>query len=760
MYSVEICYTDVFDCRFVCVLLKKDLVMVNISRKTVSFLLITLILVGVLFGLPAKTQAVSFSQSHPNTHVNTGNGAVDITEVAKTQVGYKQNSAGTKYGNWYNPSFVNQPWCAMFVSWCAEQAGISQSVIQKFASCSMGVRWFKEQKIWRDSAYYGGSAYVPQKGDIIFYRNNGSSNLSDHVGIVLGMNGTYINVIEGNATNESCCEFKTNTARSLNSKYVIGYATPNYEGGDISEPQKEPKSYENWQVTDADTLSLRKSYSTKSERLTTIGQGAIIKVTEFKITEDYLWGYTKVNGKSGWCALDYCTYINGSVNGEYYQHPPKFNSKSVTIYLQESLRLKPDNSLGATYKSTDKEIVKVSKKGMIRGIKQGSAVVKCITNTGVAKCEVVVVNPKIEKNSLTTCVDDTCKVKVVGAQEKISYTSNNEEIATVDEDGVVTGISAGKTVIIATVSGVELKCKVKILKESTSYQRFKVKSNNAFLRDDYKGKTLFVVPKGTVLRITEVKYSSTYSWGKTSYDNTDGWIVLNSCKYIDGSINGQVYKVAPYLKNKTNDVYVGDTFEIVVKDSQSAPVFKSKKPSIAAVDDKGVVTAIKEGTTNILVEIDDKVLKCKVKVNNPKLDKQELHLGKGQRIPLTVTGGSGQIAWKSQDNKVAKVNSQGVVIARGFGQTTITATRNKMEIICVVNVYDPIITPEDISLKVGKTKKLKVSQNYSDEIIWKSSKKNIVGVSQKGKIRAKSKGEAIVTATVDGVTLKCNVTVK
>ena len=138
--------------------------MINISKRTLSLVLVTVMLISVFLSVPVTTQAASYPTTHPNTHTNTGNGAVDITEIAKTQVGYQENSVGTKYGYWYNPAFVKQPWCAMFVSWCADQAGISQDIIQPFASCSMGIKWFQSKGIWQDSAYYGGD-YVPKKGD-------------------------------------------------------------------------------------------------------------------------------------------------------------------------------------------------------------------------------------------------------------------------------------------------------------------------------------------------------------------------------------------------------------------------------------------------------------------------------------------------------------------------------------------------------------------------------------------------------------------
>lgn len=732
----------------------------RIAKKSVSLLIVIMLLMATFMSVPTATQASSYPTTHPNTHINTGNGAVDITEVAKTQVGYQENSVGTKYGYWYNTSFVKQPWCAMFVSWCAEQAGISQDVILKFASCSAGVRWFKEQNIWHDSAYYGGN-YTPKKGDIIFYRNNGSANLSDHVGIVLGVNGNYIHVIEGNATNESCCEFTTNSSRTLSNKFVIGYASPDYSGSSENTTVEEPTTYENWQITTADVLSLRESYTTDSKRLTTMPRGSILKVTEFSVQSDYLWGYTNIDGKKGWCALDYCEYINGNIDGVYYQMPPAFKLESTTVYIQQKLKLESENTLTATYKSSDKSVAKVNKNGKITGIASGKAEITCTTPTGSDTCTVTVNKPKLEKSSYTIYTLDTCQIKIAGAYESYAYVSANPEIASVDEKGVVTGVSAGETTITATSeSGIQLSCTVKVNKEPETYQRFTVDENNVYLKDAYQGNDIVLIPKNTLISVTEVKYSDTYTWGKTSYSGKDGWVILNDCKYVDGKINGKVYKVKAYLEEAVKELYVGDTYTVTLMSYSGKVSYLSKKPEIATVDENGVVTALKAGNTNIVVQAGNTKLKCKIKVKNPSLNKTELNVIKGEKIQLKVVGGSGDIVWTTDNKKVAKINKKGVVTGKGYGTALITATRNGITMQCVVNAYDPVVTPSVVTLSKKETMFLSVSQNLSSEIKWETSDEKIVKVNQKGKIKGKKKGTALITATVDGKKLTTTVTVK
>lgn len=136
-----------------------------------------------------------------------------LLSVAQSQIGYKEGYNNyTKYGEWYGLS--NSPWCAMFVSWCSNQSGISTNIIPKHASCSEGVAFFKNQRRFK----YSGS-YIPQPGDIIYFGPNGSS----HVGIVTSVSNGQVNTIEGNTS-----DMVAKRSYSLTNAKIYGYGTPNY----------------------------------------------------------------------------------------------------------------------------------------------------------------------------------------------------------------------------------------------------------------------------------------------------------------------------------------------------------------------------------------------------------------------------------------------------------------------------------------------------------------------------------------------------
>ena len=148
-----------------------------------------------------------------------------LIKIATDEIGYTEGANNyTKYGKWYG--LPNEAWCAMFVSWCAKESGISTEIIPKYCGCLAGSKWFIE----RDRFGYKES-YTPKPGDIVFFLSAGAG----HTGIVIACDGVKVYTIEGNTSN-------TVAKRSydLDYKTITGYGIPDYpkfdgtvEGGDI-----------------------------------------------------------------------------------------------------------------------------------------------------------------------------------------------------------------------------------------------------------------------------------------------------------------------------------------------------------------------------------------------------------------------------------------------------------------------------------------------------------------------------------------------
>ena len=138
-------------------------------------------------------------------------------EVGYMETTYPDGSFTSKYGEWYG--IPNGAWCAMFCSWCANQAGISTEVLPKFASCHVGMEWFKNKNLWRER-----SDYTPEPGNLIFL------NDCTHVGIVEKYDDGMVYTIEGNACDDNQENYgvRKRYYSALSSK-ITGYGLPDKE---------------------------------------------------------------------------------------------------------------------------------------------------------------------------------------------------------------------------------------------------------------------------------------------------------------------------------------------------------------------------------------------------------------------------------------------------------------------------------------------------------------------------------------------------
>lgn len=136
-----------------------------------------------------------------------------IVEVALTQVG---NEGGEPYWSWWGLSYRVE-WCAIFVSWCAEQCGyLDAGVLPKMEGVRPYVDWFIQRDQWQDRDY------KPIPGDIIFFDWE-SDGLADHVGIVEKVEDGLIYTVEGNS-GDRCVENRY----YLSSAPVYGFGLPLY----------------------------------------------------------------------------------------------------------------------------------------------------------------------------------------------------------------------------------------------------------------------------------------------------------------------------------------------------------------------------------------------------------------------------------------------------------------------------------------------------------------------------------------------------
>ena len=135
-----------------------------------------------------------------------------LVDLAKQQVG---NVGGYPYWSWYGFN-SRVEWCACFVSWCYNQAGASEP---RFSGCqSQGVPWFQSRGQWGARDYEN---IAP--GDAIFFDWDLDGS-ADHVGIVIGTDGSRVYTVEGNSGD--ACKIKS---YALTYECIKGYGLMNWD---------------------------------------------------------------------------------------------------------------------------------------------------------------------------------------------------------------------------------------------------------------------------------------------------------------------------------------------------------------------------------------------------------------------------------------------------------------------------------------------------------------------------------------------------
>lgn len=166
---------------------------------------ITIALLAIIIPICAAAALCGDSDTE---HITDGSS--DIALVAASQIG---NEGGELYWRWYGFS-SHVDWCAVFVSWCAEQSGLlDDGSMPKFAVCDDGIRWFIEKGRWFNRNI------EPNPGMIIFFDWN-QDGRSDHVGIIQRCEDGLVYTIEGNSND--ACNLRW---YAVGDRCIIGYGT-------------------------------------------------------------------------------------------------------------------------------------------------------------------------------------------------------------------------------------------------------------------------------------------------------------------------------------------------------------------------------------------------------------------------------------------------------------------------------------------------------------------------------------------------------
>lgn len=336
----------------------------------------------------------------------------------------------------------------------------------------------------------------------------------------------------------------------------------------------------------------------------------------------------------------------------------------------------------------------------------------------------------------------------------VKWTSMNPGIASVTQDGIVTGVAEGTTQIYATSqsnSGCYAVCNLTVAAQKIPVTGVELDSN--IFGDAFEiniGKTITLTP--TIKPANATNKSVKWTSSDTSVASVVNGVVTGlaegqttvTATTVDGGYTAscpvKVTKPTVYVKGISFNV---EQLTVDVKSTKQlkasvlpadatdkAITFESNNNAIATISEEGIVKGISPGTT--LVKAISKtsagtfVAFCVVTVPKPvveatsiKLDKGNLEIVEGKTVPLKAVIKPANttyktVAWSAGDESIATVSQDGKVTARGVGETVVSATTTNGKVVhCNIKVL-PTDTPaqlkvEDTVVKAGKQVPITVS---------------------------------------------------
>lgn len=266
---------------------------------------------------------------------------------------------------------------------------------------------------------------------------------------------------------------------------------------------------------------------------------------------------------------------------------------------------------------------------------------------------------------------------------------------------------------------------------------------------------IYSVDKAGIITLSDTGYITSLKEGTVTVKITSR---SNPEVYQEITVNvlKEIYLVSDRM---TINLKEGETRQLSIT-SNDGYTFSVTNPEILTVNETGLITAKKEGTTTITVTSTyDLGMSITITVNVAKLInidvlKSDYVLVEGDTDTIDVTSNDG-LTYLSGDTGIVTVDSDGNLTAVGFGETFVRITSTYDDEVSVevsVKVYkyteDITITGSDLLIKGMETKlSIEVSPVGGFQgVIWESSDESILTVDELGNVTAVSAGSATIIA--------------
>ncbi|MBQ3814176.1 MAG: Ig-like domain-containing protein, partial [Bacteroidales bacterium] len=400
----------------------------------------------------------------------------------------------------------------------------------------------------------------------------------------------------------------------------------------------------------------------------------------------------------------------------------------------------PQNATNATvtWSSSDSNIAVVDADGNVTAVKVGSATITAKAEDKTASCTVKVSSSVIPVSSISL---DKANVTVTEGEsfrlvasvmpenatdKTVSWSSSDETLASVDQNGYVKALAAGVASITAQAGDKTASCTVTINQLHVSVGSIILNKTSLFLVEGDSETLVATVQPDNASNKTVTWSSSDESIATVNEQGKvtavkEGYATITA-KAEDKTAECQVtvskreIPVSSIVLNTNNvEMIEGESVRLVATVSpanatNASITWSSSNEAVATVDQQGLVTALKEGAADITAQAGDKTATCKVQVKplvvsvtSIALNKTSLSLKEGESETLVATVSPDNatdktVTWSSTNTSVATVDASGRVTAIKEGTATITAKAGDKSATCSVTVSKNVVAVTSIAL--------------------------------------------------------------
>lgn len=398
--------------------------------------------------------------------------------------------------------------------------------------------------------------------------------------------------------------------------------------------------------------------------------------------------------------------------------------QSITINGDETLSKNEEKTLTVTYnptnttdnktvdwESSNPEIVSIDSTGKITGKKGGTAKITATVGNVKAEKEVKVVVP-IESVSLsgddsilkgeTKRLTATINPEDTTDDKTITWSSDNENVLFVDQNGQIRGIKEGTANVKAVVAGKETTKQITVNEIHINSIAIDGDQEFEMIKNQTKNLSVTINPenttddKGVVWKTNNEKVARVDNDGKvTALKEGEATITATvGTNETSVKINVKEIHINSVVINELDDEFTrGDEFKFLATytpenttDENKTVEWSSSNTDVGTIDQEGNFVALKEGTTKITAKIGNikaerEVTVIENHVGDFKLLQEEgevLNIGNTQKLVTVVNPenctDAYTIKYSSSDEAIATVDENGNVTALKDGKVVITAT--------------------------------------------------------------------------------------